>query len=152
MGSKKGKLPGKIKLMPIGKDGKEVDWFHGWPGVVQYTKALGKTWSDVGQLIEDTWGDRVSFYQVIACAEVHKSLNKVKAGNYHNKKRMKMAPKGEEPDLHFAIRMNLKTITKTYKRSGGKAKNVYKAVSQLYQKTMSSNRKAFVISASKDPK
>ena len=63
-----------------------------------------------------------------------------------------MAPKGEEPDLHFAIRMNLKTITKTYKQSGGKAKNIYKAVSQLYQKTMSSNRKSFVISASKDPK
>ena len=152
MGSKKGKLPGKIKLMPIGKDGEEVDWFHGWPGIVKYTEALGKTWSDVGQLIEDTWGDRVSFWQINTCSEIHRSLIKVKAGNYHNKKRIKMAPKGEEPDLHFAIRMNLKTITKTYKQSGGKAKNIYKAVSQLYQKTMSSNRKSFVISASKDHK
>jgi len=152
MGSKKGKLSGKIKLMPIGKDGEEVDWFHGWPGIVKYTEALGKTWSDVGQLIEDTWGDRVSFWQINTCSEIHRSLIKVKAGRYHNKKRIKMAPKGEEPDLHFAIRMNLKTITKTYKQSGGKAKNIYKAVSQLYQKTMSSNRKSFVISASKDPK
>ena len=63
-----------------------------------------------------------------------------------------MAPKGEEPDLHFAIRMNLKTITAAYKRSGGKAKDVYKAVSQLYVKTMTSNRRPFVVSAAKDPK
>ena len=87
MGSKKEKLPGKIKLMPIGKDGKEVDWFHGWPGIVEYTEALGKTWNDVGNLIEETWGDRVSFWQIVVCSEVYRSLIKVKAGNYHNKKR-----------------------------------------------------------------
>ena len=151
MGSKRGKLPGKIKLMPIGKDGKEVDWFHGWPGVVQYTKALGKTWSDVGNLIEETWGDRLSFWQVLVCSEVYRSLVKVQKGQFNNTKRIKMAPKGEEPDLHFAIRMNKKKIQTAYAKVG-KAKDLYKAVSQLYKKTMSSNRKSFVISASKDPK
>ena len=152
MKNKKKKFGGTIKLMPIGKDGKEVDWFYGWPGIIKYTKALGKTWVDVGQLIEDTWGDRVSFYQIITCSEIYRSLNRVKSGVYHNKKRIKMAPKGEEPDLHFAIRMNLKAITADYKSSGGKAKDIYKAVSQLYNKTMSSNRKSFVISAAKNPK
>ena len=68
---------GTIKLMPVGKDGKEVDWFHGWPGIIKYTEALKKSWVDVGQLIEDTWGDRVSFYQIITCSEVYKSLKRV---------------------------------------------------------------------------
>ena len=152
MGSKKKKTFGGIKLMPIGKDGKEVDWFHEWPGVIKYTEALGKSWMDVGQLIENTWGDRVSFYQVITCSEVYKSMRRVQSGMYHNKKRIKMAPTGKEPNLHFAIRMNLKAITAAYKSSGGKAKDVYKAVSQLYNKTMSSNRRRYVISAAKDPK
>ena len=152
MGSKKGKLPGKIKLMPIGKDGKEFDWFNGWTGIIKYTKTLGKNWYDVGQLIEDTWGDRVSFWQVVTCSEIHRSLIKVKAGKYHNKKRIKMAPKGEEPNLHFAIRMNEKKIRTAYDKTGGKAKDFYKAVTQLYNKTMNSNRKNFVITASKDIK
>ena len=44
--NKKNETPktfGGIKLMPIGKDGKEVDWFHGWPGIIKYAEALGKT-------------------------------------------------------------------------------------------------------------
>ena len=73
---KKKTFGGTIKLMPIGKDGKEVDWFHGWPGIIKYAEALGKTWVDVGQLIEDTWGDRVSFYQIITCSEIYKSVNR----------------------------------------------------------------------------
>mgnify|MGYP006119655855 CR=1 FL=1 len=77
MKTKKKTFGGTIKLMPIGKDGKEVDWFHGWPGVINYTEALGKSWVDVGQLIEDTWGDRVSFYQIITCSENYSSLGRV---------------------------------------------------------------------------
>ena len=46
-----------FKLMPIGKDGKDVDWFYGWKGIEKLTKALGKTWIDVGELIEDNWVD-----------------------------------------------------------------------------------------------
>ncbi len=38
----------KLKLMPIGKDGKEVDWFYGKPGIIKLTQALGKSRSDVG--------------------------------------------------------------------------------------------------------
>ena len=73
----KKKTWGGIKLMPIGKDGKEVDWFQEWPGVIKYAEVLGKTWVDVGQLIEDTWGDRVSFYQIITCSENYSSLGRV---------------------------------------------------------------------------
>ena len=62
-----------------------------------------------------------------------------------------MEPKGEEPDLHFAIRMNLKKITETYSKIG-KAKDIYKAVSQLYNKTMASDRMPYVLTAAKDPK
>ena len=84
--------------------------------------------------------------------EIYSSLSRVQNGMYHNKKRIKMTPKGEKQDLHFPIRMNLKAITTAYKRSWGKAKDVYKAVSQLYNKTLTSNRKSFVISAAKKPK
>ena len=140
---KNNKLPknfGGIKLMPIGKDGKEADWFHEWPWVIKYTEALGKTWVDVGQLIEDTWGERTSVSQIWLCQEVHKSLQMV---DYYRRPRLNMAPfeKGEEPDLHYAIRMNSVKIKKLYTACGGKAKDFYKAVSQLYNSVMKSNRK-----------
>tara|TARA_R100000687_G_C6429401_1_gene154906 strand:+ start:308 stop:850 length:543 start_codon:yes stop_codon:yes gene_type:complete len=138
---KKKKFGGTIKLMPIGKDGKEVDWFHGWPGVIKYTEALGKSWVDVGQLIEETWGDRVSAAQIWLCQEVHKSLQKI---DYYRRPRLKMAPRGEEPDLHYAIRMNYTKIKKSY-AACGKAKDMYKAVSQLYNSVMKSNRKKWVL-------
>jgi len=141
MGSKKGKLSGKIKLMPIGKDGEEVDWFHGWPGLIKYTKALGKSWFDVGTLIENTWGDRVSASQIWLCQEVHKSLQMV---DYYRRPRLKMAPNGTETDMHYAIRMNKKKIKTAYAKIG-KAKDLYKAVSQLYKSVMKSNRKKWVL-------
>ena len=47
--------------------------------------------------------------------------------------------------------MNLKKITETYSKVG-KAKDIYKAVSQLYNKTMASDRMPYVLSAAKDPK
>lgn len=137
--------------MPIGKDGKEIDWFYGWPGIKAYTEALGKTWVDVGNLIEETWGDRLSFWQVVCCAEVYSSVIKVRKKHYSNIKRLNMAPKGVEPDLHFAIRMNIKEIQKAYSKIG-KAKDLYKAVSQLYKKTMASDRKPYVITAARTSK
>ena len=36
------KLPKNIKLMPIGKDGKEIDWFYGWPGIESIYKSAWK--------------------------------------------------------------------------------------------------------------
>ena len=138
----KKKTWGGIKLMPIGKDGKEVDWFHGWSGIIKYAEALGKTWVDVGQLIEDTWGERTSVSQIWLCQEVHKSLQMVE---YYRRPRLKIAPKGKEPDLHYAIRMNSVKIKKHYAACGGKAKDFYKAVSQLYNSVMKSNRKKWVL-------
>lgn len=141
---KKKKTFGGMKLMPIGKDGNEVDWFHGWPGIIKYTEALGKDWVDVGQLIEDTWGDRTSAAQIWLCQEVHKSLQMI---DYYRRPRLKTAPRsdGKESDMHYAIRMNLDNITKHYKAAGGKSKNIYKAVTQLYKQTMNSNRKRWVL-------
>ena len=37
---KKGKTK-KTILMPIDKNGKEIDWFHGWEGVQRLAKAYG---------------------------------------------------------------------------------------------------------------
>ena len=140
----KTKKLGKIKLMPIGKDGKEVDWFHGWKGIEKLTKSLGKSWVDVGELIEDTWADRTSAEQIWLCQEVHKSLQKV---DYYRRPRLKTAPSsdGRESDMHYAIRMNLDKIKKHYEASGGKAKDIYKAVTQLYNSMMNSNRKNYVL-------
>jgi len=142
----------KSALMPIGKDGKEYDWFNGWPGIIGYAKALGKNWVDVGELMELTWGDRTTFRQVHCCSEVHRSMRRVKLGKYKNKKRLSLAPTGTEPDIHFAIRMNRKVIFDLYKKTGGKAKDKYKAITQMYKKMISGPRKAFLISASKDIK
>ena len=134
----------KFKLMPIGKDGKEVDWFYGWKGIEKLTKSLGKSWMDVGELIEDTWGDRTSAEQIWLCQEVHKSLQML---DYYRRPRLKTAPSsdGRESDMHYAIRMNLDKIKKHYEASGGKAKDIYKAVTQLYNSMMDSNRKNYVL-------
>jgi len=130
--------------MPIGKDGKEVDWFYGWKGIEKLTKSLGKSWMDVGELIEDTWGDRTSAEQIWLCQEVHKSLQML---DYYRRPRLKTAPSsdGRESDMHYAIRMNLDKIKKHYEASGGKAKDIYKAVTQLYNSMMDSNRKNYVL-------
>ena len=137
------KKSNQAKLMPIGKDGKEVDWFYGWPGIIKLTEALGKSWSDVGLLIEDTWCDRVSFDQIMLCQQVHRSLEMI---DYYRRPRQKMAPgsKGLESDLHYAIRMDEVNIRKLYARCG-KAKDFYKAVSQLYKSVMKSPRKNWVL-------
>jgi hypothetical protein len=79
-------------------------------------------------------------------------MRRVKLGKYKNKKRLSLAPTGTEPDIHFAIRMNRKVIFDLYKKTGGKAKDKYKAITQMYKKMISGPRKAFLISASKDIK
>ena len=124
-----------FKLMPIGKDGKDVDWFYGWKGIEKLTKALGKTWIDVGELIEDNWVDRTSFDQIMLCQAVHKSLNKK-----HNKPRLKVGPKGLENDMHYAIRMDYKNIKQLYSKCG-KATDIYKAVSQMYQRVYKARKR-----------
>ncbi len=56
-----------------------------------------------------------------------------------------MAPKGTETDIHYAIRMNHKKIRDIYSKIG-KAKDIYKAVTQLYKKIMATRRRAWVLS------
>ena len=127
-----------FKLMPIGKDGKDVDWFYGWKGIEKLTKALGKTWIDVGELIEDNWVDRTSFDQIMLCQAVHKSLNKK-----HNKPKLKLAPKGTESNMHYAIRMDKKNIFKLYSKVARKPKDesiTYKAISQMYKKVYAARK------------
>ena len=46
--------------------------------------------------------------------------------------------------MHYAIRMNKKKIKTAYAKIG-KAKDLYKAVSQLYKSVMKSNRKKWVL-------
>ena len=57
---------------------------------------------------------------------------------------MKMAPKGTETDIHYAIRMNYKKIKAIYKHVG-KAEDIYKAVTQLYKRIMKSPRRKWVM-------
>ena len=53
--------------------------------------------------------------------------------------------------MHYAIRMNLDKIKKHYEASGGKAKDIYKAVTQLYNSMMDSNRKNYVLAYLPEP-
>ena len=124
-----------FKLMPTDKKGNDIDWFHGWSGIQKLTEALGKTWIDVGELIEDNWVDRTSFHQIMLCQAVHKSLNKK-----YNKPRLKVGPKGLENDMHYAIRMDYKNIKQLYSKCG-KATDIYKAVSQMYQRVYKARKR-----------
>ena len=124
-----------FKLMPTDKKGNDIDWFHGWSGIQKLTEALGETWIDVGELIEDNWVDRTSFHQIMLCQAVHKSLNKK-----HNKPRLKVGPKGLENDMHYAIRMDYKNIKQLYSKCG-KATDIYKAVSQMYQRVYKARKR-----------
>ena len=83
--------------MPTDKKGNDIDWFHGWSGIQKLTEALGKTWIDVGELIEDNWVDRTSFHQIMLCQAVHKSLNKK-----HNKPSANN-PKGGITEMELSI-------------------------------------------------
>ena len=47
--------------MPIDKNGKEIDWFHGWEGVQRLAKAYGLDWADVGFMIEDQHAQNFQF-------------------------------------------------------------------------------------------
>ena len=124
-----------FKLMPTDKKGNDIDWFHGWSGIQKLTEALGETWIDVGELIEDNWVDRTSFHQIMLCQAVHKSLNKK-----HNKPRLKVGPKGLENDMHYAIRMDYKNIKQLYSKCG-KATDIYKAVSHMYQRVYKARKR-----------
>lgn len=132
------------KLLPIGKDGKEVDWFYGWPGVQKLAKAFGVSWLQVGELLEDTYGtDRTTMKHIHFASAVYASLQNVKEGYYKSKRLTK------EEDLHFAIRMDLPRIKRLYydatTRKKSTAKDFFKAARQLYKNIME-KRSATVLS------
>jgi hypothetical protein len=134
-------LKNKVSLVPTGKDGKEVEWYgRSWAGVIDYAKALGLKYTDVGSLLENTYGDRTSFQEILFAQEVHKSLDKV---YYYRRPRLKMAPTGTESDMHYAIRMQQPKIFKLYAAAGGKAKDKFKGAAALYSKVYK-KRKSFV--------
>lgn len=135
------KDPNNVVLTPIGKDGKEIEWYgRGWKGVIDYAAALGIDYTIVGSFLEKTFGNRTTFNQIMLAQAVHKSLAKV---DYYRRPRIKIAPTGKESDMHYAIRMDQKKIFKLYEKCGGKAKNKFKAIEQMYRQTYKS-RKEFV--------
>lgn len=141
---KKIKAHGSAKLMPVGKDGKEVDWFYGWPGIKKLTKSFGKTWFDVGELIENTWGDRTSMTDINFAHVIYHSLEQIKQGRWAEIRRR--AVPINETDLHFAIRINRERLEQIWSEmypSKKKPKDVQKSFRQIYQSIMK-RRAAFV--------
>ena len=135
------KVKNKISLVPTGKDGQEIEWYgRSWAGVIDYAKALGLKYTDVGSLIENTYGDRTSFKQIIFAQQVHKSLSML---DYYRRPRIKVAPTGKESDMHYAIRMDQKAIFKLYKEAGGSAMDKFKGIKKMYDNVYK-NRKNFV--------
>jgi len=141
---KKIKKKVNAKLMPIGKDGKEVDWFHGWPGIEKLTKSFGKSWIDVGELIENTWGDRTSMTDINFAHVIYHSLEQIKQGRWKEIRRR--AVPINETDLHFAIRINKERLERLWlEMYPGKKlpKDIQKSFRQIYESIME-RRSSFV--------
>lgn len=141
---KKIKKKVNVKLMPIGKDGKEVDWFYGWPGIQKLAKAYGKTWFDVGELIENTWGDRTTQLDINFAHIIYHSLEQIKQGRWSEIR--KRAVPINETNEHLAIRMNKERLEQLWlEMNPGKKlpKDVFKSFRQIYQSIMK-RRAAYV--------
>lgn len=132
--------------MPVA-DGKQIDWFYGWPGIQKLAKAYNKSWSDVGLLMEEQWGSDISINHIQLCSYIYKSLKKVKAGEYKTKRSKVPAT---ETDLHYAIRMDLKNIKWIWQKNlkMKETKDFYKSVRQMYQRIWKTHKK-FIVSMSK---
>ena len=133
-GSTKDRIPNldKISLVPVGKNGKEFEWFgKGWEGVIEYATALGIDYVTVGEWLEKNFGNRPTLNQILFAQAGHQSLSMV---DHYRKPRIKMAPSGKESDMHYAIRMKQTEIFKLYKNAGGKSSDKYKGISQMYKR------------------
>ena len=131
----------KTSLVPIGKDGEEIEWYgRSWAGVIEYAKSLGLKYTDLGALVESTYGNKATFKQIMFAQQVHKSLSLVP---YYRREREKMAPSGIESDMHYAIRMDQKAILKLYRLAGGKPKDEFKGAAAMYARVYKT-RKSFV--------
>ena len=135
------KNPNNISLAPIGKDGKEIEWYgRGWIGVIEYANSLGIDYTMIGNYLEKNFGNRTTFNQILLAQAVHQSLEKI---DYYRRPRLKMAPRGTESDMHYAIRMDQKNIFKLYKSAGGNAKDKFKGISAMYKQALK-ERRSFV--------
>jgi len=131
-----------VSLAPIGRDGKEIEWVgRGWQGVIEYAEALGLTSNHIGCYIEENFGNRTTFNQIMLAQQVHRSLEMIE---HYREPRLNVAPKGLESDMHYAIRMDQVKIFKLYALCGGKAKDKFKAIGQMYNQVMK-DRKEFVL-------
>jgi len=129
----------KKKKITTAKLANDVEWYgRSWAGVIEYAQSLGLKYTDLGTLVENYYGDRTTFKQVIFAQQVHKSLSMVP---YYRRDRIKMAPTGEESDMHYAIRMDKNAIFKLYAVAGGKAKDKFKGVAALYSKVYKRRKK-----------
>ena len=129
----------KKKKITAAKLANDVEWYgRSWAGVIEYAQSLGLKYTDLGTLVENTYGDRTTFKQVIFAQQVHKSLSLVP---YYRRPRIKMAPTGKETNMHYAIRMDQKAIFKLYAVAGGKSKDKFKGVAALYSKVYKSRKK-----------
>ena len=124
----------KKKKITAAKLANDVEWYgRSWAGVIEYAQSLGLKYTDLGTLVENTYGDRTTFKQVIFAQQVHKSLSMVP---YYRRERLDVAPYGKETDMHYAIRLDQKAIFKLYAVAGGKAKDKFKGVAALYSKVL----------------
>lgn len=129
----------KKKKITAAKLANDVEWYgRSWAGVIEYAQSLGLKYTDLGTLVENTYGDRTTFKQVIFAQQVHKSLSMVP---YYRRERLDVAPYGKETDMHYAIRLDQKAIFKLYAVAGGKAKDKFKGVAALYSKVYKSRKK-----------
>jgi hypothetical protein len=123
-------------MFPADELGNEFQ-YHGWSGVAELAAFYGKSWQQVGELMEHTWGDRTTMKQIVFASAVYASLMNVKEG-YYKAKRQKVPI--NETDIHYAIRMDCNRIKKLYyeatSRKQGTVNNFYKAARQLYTDIM----------------
>jgi len=129
----------KKKKITAAKLANDVEWYgRSWAGVIEYAQSLGLKYTDLGTLVENTYGDRTTFKQIIFAQQVHKSLSLVP---YYRRPRIKMAPTGKESNMHYAIRMDQKAIFKLYATAGGKAANKFKGIDAMYKKVLKNRKK-----------
>jgi hypothetical protein len=123
-------------MFPADEEGNELR-YHGWDGVAELAALYGKSWQQVGELIEHTWGDRTTMKQIVFACAVYASLMNAKEG-YYKAKRQKVPV--NENDIHYAIRMDYNRIKKLFyeatSRKKGTVKDFYKSARQLYTEVM----------------
>jgi len=133
---KKNKNKIQRPMFPVDEKGNEFRYYD-WEGVAELAAIYGKSWQQVGELIEHTWGDRTTMKQILFASAVYASLMNVKEGFY---KATRQKVPINETDIHYAIRMDKNRIQKLYydatSRKKGNVKDFFKQARQLYTDVM----------------